>query len=44
MIENLKYIQTNGIQQFLKHEEERWKCPTCGEIICVHNKICYSCN
>jgi len=44
MIENLKYIQTNGIQQFLEHEEERWKCPTCGGIICVHNKICYSCN
>jgi hypothetical protein len=43
MIENLKYIQTNGIQQFLKHEEERWKCPSCGGIICEQNKICYSC-
>ena len=43
MIENLEYIQTNGIQQFLKHEAERWKCPACGGIICVHNKICYSC-
>ena len=44
MIENLTYIQTKGIQQFLNHEEERWECPTCGGIICIHNKTCYSCN
>jgi hypothetical protein len=34
----------NGIQPFLNYEEERWKCPICGGITCVHNKICYSCN
>ncbi len=44
MIENLEYIQINGIKQFLKHEEERWKCPACGGIICIHNKTCYFCN
>jgi len=44
MIENLSYIQVNGIEQFLKKEQERWKCPNCGGIICVHNKTCYSCN
>ena len=43
MIENLKFIQTNGISQFLKQEEERWKCPDCGKVICCHNGICYSC-
>ena len=43
MIENLKFIQTNGISQFLKQEEERWKCPDCGGVICCHNGICYSC-
>jgi hypothetical protein len=43
VIENLKYIQTKGITQFLKNEQEKWKCPTCDEIICVHNKKCYAC-
>ena len=43
VIENLRYIQTNGIKQFLKNEEERWKCPTCNGVICVHNKTCYTC-
>ena len=44
MIENLKLIQTNGIKQFMKKEEERWRCPGCGGIICVHNRTCYTCS
>lgn len=43
MIENLEYIKENGVEQFLKREEEKWKCPQCGEIICCHNGICFSC-
>jgi hypothetical protein len=43
MIENLSYIQANGIEQFLKNEEERWKCPNCGGTICIHNRTCYDC-
>jgi hypothetical protein len=43
MIENLDYIQKNGIKKFIEKEEKRWKCSTCGEAICVHNKICYTC-
>jgi uncharacterized OB-fold protein len=43
MIENLEYIQKNGIDNFLKKERERWKCSKCGGIICVHNKKCYTC-
>ena len=30
MIENLEYIEKNGINKFIKNEEERWKCPGCG--------------
>ena len=44
LVENLKYILKNGIKEFLKYEQERWKCLACGGIICVHNKRCYSCN
>ena len=43
MIENLEYIQKNGINKFVENERERWKCSKCGEVICVHNRKCYSC-
>ena len=44
LVENLEYIQKNGIKEFLKYEQERWQCPICGGLICVHNKKCYTCN
>ena len=43
MIENLEFIRNNGISQFLEKEEERWKCPNCGGVICCHNGICFDC-
>jgi hypothetical protein len=43
MIENLEYIEKNGILQFLTREQEKWKCPQCGEVICCHNGICFGC-
>ena len=43
-IENLRHIKKNGVEEFLKKERERWRCPACGGVICVHNKKCYACN
>lgn len=43
MIENLEYIKREGIEAFLEKEEEKWKCPECGAVICCHNGICFSC-
>ncbi len=43
MFENLAIIKENGIEEFLKHEEERWKCKSCGKILSVHRKKCLSC-
>lgn len=43
MLENLEYIKQNGIEKFVKKERERWRCPKCGGVICVHRKICYDC-
>ena len=43
MIENLEYIQDNGMVAFLEKEKEKWKCPECGGVISCHNGICYSC-
>jgi hypothetical protein len=44
LIENLTYIRTKGMEEFLKNEKEKWKCPTCGRVICVHTRKCYTCN
>jgi hypothetical protein len=44
LIENLKEIQTQGIDEFLAKEEEKWKCPACGETICCHNGLCLNCD
>jgi hypothetical protein len=44
LIENLTYIKENGMNAFLEQEKQKWTCPTCGGVICVHTKRCYSCN
>ena len=43
MIENLTCIKENGMEKFLRQQEEKWRCPECGSTICCHNGICYSC-
>lgn len=43
MIENLCQIESIGIRQFVRNENARWTCRTCGEIICVHRPSCLNC-
>jgi hypothetical protein len=43
MIDNLEDIKKVGIRQFVRSEKEKWTCPQCGEIICVHKPQCLSC-
>lgn len=44
MIENLENIKTAGIEKFVESEQSRWKCPKCGELLCVHRVSCLKCN
>ena len=44
MIDNLNFINEKGMKKFLQTQEEKYKCPKCQEIICVHNNKCYTCN
>jgi Protein of unknown function (DUF3795) len=44
MIENLEMIQKLGLEAFVAHEVERWKCPECGGVICVHREKCIYCD
>jgi len=43
MIANLIEIKEKGMEGFLKAQEQKWKCPTCGEMICCHNGVCFNC-
>ena len=43
MIDNLKSIEELGIRRFTRKEAERWACPECGAIICVHKENCIQC-
>ncbi len=44
MIENLHFIKEHGLERFLKKEEEKWRCPVCGGVICCHNGLCFNCD
>ena len=43
MIANLENIREFGIRQFIRNEKERWRCPECGEMLCVHKAQCLYC-
>jgi len=43
MIENLHNIEKSGLETFVQTETERWKCPACGQSICVHTGYCLRC-
>ena len=43
MIENLNQIRASGIWQFVRREQEKWACPRCGAMICVHKPRCLAC-
>jgi len=43
MIENLIYINNHGLEEFLKNEEDKWKCWVCGAGLSVHRDFCLNC-
>ncbi len=43
MVDNLEKIKEFGIRDFIRQERKRWTCSECGEIICVHQPQCLSC-
>lgn len=43
MIENLETIREHGMAFFLAQQEARYRCPACGETVCVHREDCPSC-
>ena len=43
MIHNLENIRKFGIRHFIRNEKERWTCPECGGLLCVHKLQCLYC-
>jgi N-acetylglutamate synthase-like GNAT family acetyltransferase len=43
MIGNLERIQHKGLMQFIKGQYKKYHCPRCGDLISVHNKMCFTC-
>lgn len=43
MLENLRAIREHGIEPFVESERERWTCPGCGGVQCVHTAECIYC-
>lgn len=43
VIGNLENIRKFGIRHFIRDEKERWSCPECGDLLCVHYPQCLYC-
>jgi hypothetical protein len=43
MIDNLAYIKDYGHEEFLKSEQDKWKCKVCGVGLSVHRDFCLNC-
>ena len=43
MVENLKMLKNKGVDEFLREQALRFRCPTCGDVVCVHDGKCYGC-
>jgi hypothetical protein len=44
MIDNLTEIKDKGMEAFLVHQTEKYTCPTCQGLICVHRSRCLTCD
>jgi hypothetical protein len=43
MVENQKIIKDKGMDEFLNSQEEKYRCPKCGDVVSVHDGKCYAC-
>ncbi|HEX8992135.1 MAG TPA: DUF3795 domain-containing protein [Anaerolineales bacterium] len=42
-IDNLLSIKNDGIRKFIQNENEKWTCPACGAVLCMHEPQCLVC-
>lgn len=44
MIDNLMEMKEKGMDAFLARQTERYTCPSCGGMLCVHRSRCLTCD
>jgi rubrerythrin len=42
-IQNLIQIEALGIARFMEQAKEKWRCNSCGSLVCVHRGVCLNC-
>ena len=42
-VENLKLLKAKGMDEFIKNQTASYTCPSCGDVICVHDAKCLVC-
>jgi rubrerythrin len=43
LMENLNKIQSGKVEEWLKKEDKKWRCRTCGNPIAIITVVCYWC-
>lgn len=43
MLENLAFIQANGLEEFVRQQNEKYRCARCGKLRAVHQDHCLYC-
>ena len=43
MVKNLRELKERGMEEFLRIQREKYKCPDCGDVVSVHDGKCYVC-
>lgn len=43
IVENQKTLKAKDMDQFLKEQAEKYRCPSCGDVVSVHDGKCYAC-
>ena len=42
-VEHFKVIQEKGMVDFLKSQADKYRCPSCGDVVSIHDGKCYAC-
>jgi hypothetical protein len=43
LVGNLREIEEQGIDAFLRSQEAKFRCSACGDVVSVHDGKCYAC-
>ena len=43
LADDLRKLQSEGLEHYLEQEEHRWTCPHCNGKLCIHNENCPQC-